>query len=94
MAVLIAGEAPGMTVEQYDQVNEVLGISSAADVEGLICHTAGVTEGGGLYASDVWESNEACERFINDRLIPEFEQLGIVGRTQPTVVQVHNHMHE
>jgi hypothetical protein len=93
MAVVIAGEVPGLTVEQYEKVNELLGVSSAADLEGLICHTAGPTENG-MYISDVWESQEAFDRFINDRLMPVFERLGIDGQTRPTVIEVYRHLHD
>jgi hypothetical protein len=93
MAVLITGEVPGMTVEQYDKVNELMGISSATDIDGLICHTAGPTDGG-MYISDVWESQGAFERFIKERLMPSFDQLGIAGGPEPKVVQVHNHTHD
>ena len=93
MAVLISAEIPGMTVEQYERVNELMGVSSASDIDGLICHTACATDSG-MAISDVWESQEAFERFINERLMPAFQQLGIeaTGR-EPTIQQVHNHLH-
>ncbi len=93
MAVLITAEVPGMTVEQYDKVNELMGVSSASDVDGLICHTAAVT-GGGMLISDVWESEQAFERFIKERLVGAFEQAGVAGGPEPTVAQVHRHLHD
>jgi hypothetical protein len=92
MAVLISAEVSGMTVEQYDKVNEVMGFTGADDVDGLICHTAGVTDGG-MLISDVWESEEAFERFINERLMSAFQELGIGGGPEPRIVPVHNHTH-
>ena len=93
MAVLISGEVPGLTTDMYDKVNETMGVSSAGDIDGLICHTAAVTDGG-MVISDVWESNEAYERFIAERLMPAFEQLGITGRADPPQrATVHNHIH-
>lgn len=94
MAILITGEVPGLTTEQYDKVNDAMGIAgSASDIDGLICHTACATDSG-MAISDVWESQEAFERFINERLMPAFQQLGIeaTGR-EPTIQQVHNHLH-
>jgi hypothetical protein len=94
MAVLITGEVPGMTVEQYDKVNETMGVSTAADIDGLICHTAGSTVGG-MYISDVWESQEAFDRFIQERLMPAFQEVGITAQgPEPKIVQVHNHLHD
>jgi hypothetical protein len=92
MAVLITAEVPGMTVEQYDKVNELMGVSSASDVDGLICHTAAVTDGG-MLISDVWESEDAFERFINERLMGAFQQAGVAGGPEPKMVPVHNHIH-
>jgi hypothetical protein len=94
MALLITAEMPGMTVEQYEKVSEAMGVSSAGDVDGLICHTACATNGG-MLISDVWESKEVFERFINERLMPAFEQVGVPATGQePRIEQVHNHLHE
>jgi hypothetical protein len=94
MALLISGEVAGMTVEQYQQVNEVMGVSSAGDIDGLICHTACVT-GGGMLISDVWESKEAFDRFIQERLMPAFQQAGVAAQgPEPRIETVYNHIHE
>jgi hypothetical protein len=94
MALLITGEMPGMTVEQYDKVSEAMGVSKASDIDGLICHTACVTDGG-MLISDVWDSQEKFERFINERLMPAFQQAGVTATgPQPRIAQVHNHWHD
>jgi len=94
MAILITGEVPGLTAEQYDKVNDAMGVSSSAsDIDGLICHTACPTDSG-MVISDVWESQEAFERFISGRLMPAFQQLGIDATgPEPKVLPVYNHMH-
>lgn len=93
MTILITGEMPGMTREQYDKVSDAMGVSSASDIDGLICHTACVTDGA-MLISDVWESQDKFERFINERLMPAFQQVGIDATGQePKVNQVHNHLH-
>jgi heme-degrading monooxygenase HmoA len=64
MAVVLRLEVPGGTVEQYNQVNDVLGIQgddSAPD--GLIFHVAGKTDDGILIV-DVWESKEKLDTFF------------------------------
>ena len=69
--------APGFTQDAYEQVNDkVFGTRTwnAADVPGLIMHSAGPTEGG-FYVYDIWESREHFERFMNEKLAPAFEQV-------------------
>ena len=92
MAIQITGEIPGMTTEQYDRVSEALGASRAGDIDGLICHTACVADRG-MVITDVWESQDHFERFINERLMPAFQQVGVeASGMEPTISQVHNHM--
>jgi len=85
---MMMAELPGATPVMYDQVNDRLGIDAANLPEGLISHHAGSTEGGMLIV-DVWESQEAFERFSNERAGPVFEQLGIPP-VEPRVLPVHN----
>ena len=91
MAVMVIIESPGVTVEQYDQVNEAMGISRVADVPGLISHVAGQTDDG-LLVVDVWESAEAFKGFVEGRLMPAFEQVGVSGDAEPQVMPVHKHI--
>ena len=71
MAVGMLMMIPGGTKEQYDQVNtEMFGQAAPALdqlPDGLIMHSAGPAEGG-WYIYDVWESKEACERFMGGPL--------------------------
>ena len=57
----------------YDAVNEQL--NPAADIPpGLILHTAGFDEDAGVFRIlDVWETREAGETFISERLMPIVE---------------------
>jgi hypothetical protein len=80
VSVMVIIEAPGVTVEQYDQVNEAMGVSRVADAPGLISHVAGETDDG-LLAVDIWESAEAFEGFVEGRLMPAFQQAGVPGDT-------------
>jgi hypothetical protein len=71
MAVGILMAAPGYTKQQYDDVTaKMFGHSPPMREdeapEGLIMHSAG--EGEGYYVYDVWESREAFERFMEEKL--------------------------
>lgn len=86
----------GVSSEQYDQVMRELGLALHDDFganwpEGIISHVAGGRPDGGWTVVDIWESQEAFDKFFNDRLGPA---LGAVGTLpQPTIAPfvVHNH---
>jgi hypothetical protein len=56
---------------------------------GAIVHAAGVDDGGKMHVADVWESPEALNTFVADRLMPAFKKLSL---PQPNVevFPVHN----
>ena len=82
MAVVIVHQGAGLTRESYEEtVRRVTGgktrLESPADwpAEGLLVHTAGEAEGG-FRIVDVWESEEAVQRF-GETLMPIMQELGI-----------------
>jgi hypothetical protein len=73
MAVGVLTAAPQFTKEIYDSVTEKLfghaPMQEDDAPEGLIVHSAGQGDQG-YYVYDIWESQEAFERFMNERLGP------------------------
>jgi hypothetical protein len=50
---------------------------------GVIIHTAGFDENAGVFRIfEVWERREACEKFLNERVMPIVEEL-IAGARMP-----------
>jgi hypothetical protein len=71
MAVLVIQEFEA-TREEYDKVTEKLGDSAP---EGAILH-AGCDLGGDKWRSvDVWESPEAFQNFVQNKLIPAIAEV-------------------
>ena len=64
MAVGVSLEFPGVTREQYEQLAQDMALSGPP--EGVIVHVCGPTSEGGWRLVDVWESQEAFERFANE----------------------------
>jgi hypothetical protein len=99
MAVAVVQEFPiegdDRTTANYDRVQEALGARANPPAGGLV-HTAGFDEHAGVFRIfDVWESQEAWEAFLNDRLMPivrpMMEQGG--GRAPEThVYELHDFM--
>lgn len=68
MAMVLIQDLDQSTLEQYDQVNEKLGVDDDPPA-GLLIHTAS-ERGGGVRIVDVWESEDAWQRFREERLMP------------------------
>ena len=92
MPVVAVFQSPGFTQEQYEK--SVVGVTggktrveSPSDwpVDGLLAHIAGQGETG-FRVVDVWESEEAFNRF-GETLMPILEELGVEGR--PEVYPAH-----
>jgi hypothetical protein len=80
MAEALILEFEGTGRADYDAVNEVLGIDMGSGEgdwpPGLLVHTAGATENGWA-VMEVWESREAQEAFMNERLGAALQEGGI-----------------
>ena len=92
MPVVMVHDSPGVTQEQYEQVGARLtdgrGLSSLSDwpVAGILSHTAGPTADG-WRVIDVWESDEAFQRF-GEVIGPVLRELDYPG--QPQLFELHN----
>ena len=92
MAILMILDIQGGTADQYDQVERELGGTRPDNApDGLISHSAGVTDGGFL-VTDVWESPETLQRFYEQVLGAALQKAG-VPRTEPRILPLHNHLH-
>jgi len=72
MAVGLVLKFEGVTQKEYDAVGAALNINQEAGTgdwpAGLISHSAGPTDDGGLVVSELWESREAQGTFMQERL--------------------------
>ena len=75
MAIVMRMEAPGATVEQYEALNEVIGVDDDNPPDGLVIHVAGVTDDG-MVVIDVWESEEKLNAFFDIDARPGARGLG------------------
>jgi hypothetical protein len=90
MAVGVYTEIKG-DADEYDAVNAKMGVADDPP-EGMIIHTAGEIEGGGMRLFDVWESAEAYEKFRNERLGPAVTE--VVGPDARPTVQETYELHD
>ena len=88
MALALLFEVPGYTQEHYDQVIETLQ-RGGKTAEGRLFHLAGPMEGGWRFL-DVWESQEAADKFFQETLRPAAQQVGFVPGPPQQVWPVYN----
>jgi len=86
-------DGPGVTQERSDRVTDALRRRGVTlPVEGQILHLAGPYNGG-WRTVDVWESQEAADRFFRDHLSAAFAETGgIPDSGPPQVFPVHDLM--
>ena len=87
MAIVVFMQWKGVTGEQYDALRTLVNWENEAP-EGGIFHVAAIAEDG-LRITDLWESVETYERFIENRLMPGVQHLGIPGEPDVEVYPVH-----
>jgi hypothetical protein len=92
VAVVLVHQGAGLTKESYEEsVRKVTGgksrVESPSDwpVEGLLAHVAGEGESG-FRVVDVWESEEAAQRF-GKTLIPILQEVGV--NAKPEIYPAH-----
>lgn len=88
MSILMIVELSGVTPATYESINESMGIHGDDDAsEGLISHLACTTDEG-MLIMDVWESKDAFDSFVAERLGPALAAAG-VQEVEPRVLDVH-----
>lgn len=75
-------EGDDRTTTNYDRVQEALGTRENPPAGGLV-HSAVDEQAGVFRIFDVWESREAWQAFMNDRLMPVVEPMMEQGARAP-----------
>jgi hypothetical protein len=88
MAICQIAYNPNQTPEQADQIFEQLRATGPVPPEGARLLVAGAADQGYRVIS-VWDSNEARERFLDERLAQAYEAVGLsIDDLQKTVFEV------
>jgi hypothetical protein len=81
-------EWPGLTPDQYSQIMRALEFDTKPPAGGIF-HVAGFM-GGTLRITDIWESQQAFEKFQKERLAPVLQKVGITSQPKVQFFPVHN----
>lgn len=91
MAVGVLVDYRDVTLEQYDEVVEIMGhLPGGPPPSGVLFHCVTKTDEG-IRIIDVWESRQALERFQEEDIAPVFRKIGVVNPPETTFFEVHNH---
>ena len=92
MAVAVQLDFQGATLEQYDQVNERVGLlpGGPASPQELF-HWVTKTDDG-IRVVDVWESREAFETFGREKLTSIYSEVGIPHPPETQFFEIHNYL--
>lgn len=77
-------DVPGVTVDQYDQVNQQLGSEKP---EGVHVHIAGKSDDG-LRVIEVWDSTEHVDRYMESGLAQALQEAQI---PEPKITEFEVH---
>jgi hypothetical protein len=88
MAVAMYMHWPGVTSDQYDAIMAKLGLDANPPAGGVL-HVATVTDEG-VEVCDIWQTEQAFNGFLEQRLLPVVSELGISGEPEVRVVPLHN----
>jgi hypothetical protein len=91
MSIVMFLEVPGATTDQYDRVNEIMGIHGPEDEpEGLLSHVCAANDDG-LLICDVWRSQQELDDFIQSRVAPAMKEVG-AHPSPPRLAELHNQL--
>jgi hypothetical protein len=92
MAVAVEMNFKGATLDQYDQVIELMGLTPRGSTPPhAISHWVAETDDG-LRVVDVWESKEDYERYAEEKIGPYTQQVGFTAPPEITYHDVHNYL--
>jgi hypothetical protein len=89
MAIVMMLHWAGFTKEQYDVAERRVAFTTDPP-EGGIAHAAWFDDDG-IHVTDIWESAEAFQTFVDTRLMPVVKgEMQIPGEPTVRIVEAHN----
>jgi hypothetical protein len=87
MAVVMQMTWAGVTPEQYDQVRKL--VNWEGNVPGGAMFHVAAFNAEGARVTDIWESGEQFNEFVQNRLMPGVQQVGIAGQPEVEILPTH-----
>jgi hypothetical protein len=82
----------GVTLEQYDRVVAVMGLTPGGPGgPGGLFHWVTATNEG-IRVTDVWRDRESFERFADEKIGPSMQEAGVDVQPEISFFEVHNYL--
>ncbi|WP_067719387.1 hypothetical protein [Nocardia yamanashiensis] len=92
MAIAVILEFRGATLEQYDSILEILGLTpEGPGAPGGLFHWVTETDEG-IRVTDVWTAQEVFEQFAAEQIGPASAKVGLPSPPEITFHPVHNYL--
>ncbi len=88
MAIMMIMKWEGVSLDQYEEAKRLVRWEEDRPIGGKLHLTA--HDGTGLRITDVWDSAEAFQAFVDDRLTPAIMQIGIQQAPDVEVYPLHD----
>jgi hypothetical protein len=88
MTVVSTLDIADLTAAEYRKVMDQLGVEKRPE-GGIYLHLTTPTEGG-FRVVEVWDDKEGFDRFVEQRLAPASEAVGVERSMEITVTPLHN----
>ena len=90
VAIIMSMRWKGVTPAQYDQIRKLTN-QDADPPAGCRYHAAGF-DNDGIRVSDVWDSPEQFQHFVESRLMAATQQAGVGGQPEVEIIPLHAKM--
>jgi hypothetical protein len=87
MAIVINVTWKGMTPERYDEMRKLVDWEGGVP-DAMLLHVAAFTDTG-MRVTDIWTSEEELRAYVDARLAPVVEQLGLPQEFEMQVLPLH-----
>jgi hypothetical protein len=87
MAIVMNMRWEGVTKAQYDQARAAVKWETETPT-GAKFHVASFDDKG-LRVTDLWDSADDFNRFVEERLMPGVQQVGIAGQPEVEITEAH-----
>lgn len=92
MAVAVQLDFVGMTLEQYDEILRMMGLTPMGPgAPGGISHFVTKSDEG-IRIVDVWQTKELFDRFAQEQIAPYAEKVGVPNPPTVQFFEVHNYL--
>ena len=87
MKIVMIMKWDGVTSDQYEQLRKIVNWEGDAP-KGAVFHVAGF-DATGIRVTDIWDSADDFNNFVQNRLMPGTQQVGIPGQPQVEIIPAY-----